>query len=158
MSREFQAALQPILDVLQQIDDSGLPAPQSPGRALERVARFGGVYPVPNLAVSICEKCFVDATARAMQEGKPEHIVRLAGKLAYCTAMPKLSGAGNIRDFIACVSYAMLLGIIPGSEGTRHLYGAQVAHSALTKRPKKRGKSSHTNTTAADPTNEKSIT
>ena len=152
MSNNLQAALQPLLDVLEKIDEAGLPAPQSPGRALERVARHGGIYPIPNLAVSICEKCFVDATARAMQEGKHEHIIRLSGKLAYCTAMPKLSGAGNIRDFIACVSYAMLLGIIPGSEGTRHLYGAQVAHTALTKRPKKRGKSSHTSTAAVEPT------
>jgi hypothetical protein len=158
MSRESQAALQPLLDVLQQIDDAELEKPESTGHAFARVARHGGIYPIPNLAVSICEKCYVDATARAMQEGKSEPIIRLSGKLAYCTAMPKLSGAGNIRDFIACVSYAMLLGIIPGSEGTRHLYGAQIAHAALTKRPKKRGKSSHTSTAATEPTKEKSTT
>ena len=71
------------------------------------------------------------------------------GRIAYCAAMPKLSGATNIRDFIACVTYAMALDILPGNEGTRLLYAAQVAHMALTKRPKKRNKSSHTSTTIA---------
>jgi hypothetical protein len=158
MSKDPEAALQPLLDVLQQIDEAGLPVPRSSGRAIAKVARYGGIYPVPNLAVSICEKSYVDATTHSMQEGKSESLIRLAGKLAYCTAMPKLSGAGNIRDFIACVTYAMLLGIIPGSEGTRLLYGAQVAHTALTKRPKKRDKSSHTSTASTETTEAKSTT
>ena len=32
MSNNLQAALQPLLDVLEKIDEAGLPAPQSPGR------------------------------------------------------------------------------------------------------------------------------
>jgi hypothetical protein len=47
---------------------------------------------------------------------------------------------------------AMALEIIPSAEGTRLLYAAQVAHMALTKRPKKRGQSSHTNTIETDTT------
>jgi hypothetical protein len=147
-------ALQPLLDILKQIDDAGLPKPESPGQVYARAAGYSGIYPLPNLAVSICEKSFTDATTQAMQEEKSDKIIRLAGKLAYCTVMPKLSGAANIRDFIACVTYA----IIPGPEGTRLLYGAQVAHTALTKRPNKRGKSSHTSTTAVEPTKLKSTT
>ena len=158
MSTSVLPAMQPLLDVLKQIGDAGLQKPASPGRVIEQVARQSGIYPIPNLAVEICEKRFVDATTQAMEEEKSESIIRLAGKLAYCTAMPKLSGAGNVRDFIACVTYGMLLGIIPGSEGTRLLYGAQIAHAALTKRPKKRGKSSHTSTTPVAPTEAKSTT
>jgi hypothetical protein len=157
MSNDTKAALQPLLDVLKQIDEAGLPAPESAGRVVARVARYGGVYPIPNLAVSICEKIYLEAITQAMEEGKPEPVIRLAGKLAYCRTMPKLSGADNIRDFIACVTYAMLLGIISGPEGPRLLYGAQVAHTALTKRPKKRGKSSHTSTSTAKTTNVKSM-
>jgi hypothetical protein len=138
MSSDTQAALQPLLDVLKQIDDSGLPNAELPGRVIAKIARFAGVYPVPHLAVSVCEKNFVDATTKATEEGKSETVIRLAGKLAYCTAM--------------------LLGIISGTEGPRLLYSAQVAHIALTKRPKKRGKSSHTSTANTKPTEAKSTT
>jgi hypothetical protein len=156
MPNDTQSALKPLLDILNQIDEAGLPKPESPRRVYARVAGYSGIYPVPNLAVSICEKNYVDATNQAMQEEKPEPLIRLAGKLAYCTAMPKLSGAANIRDFIACVTYAMLLDVISGSDGTRLLYAAQVAHTTLTKRPNKRRKSSHTSTSTIDTTKLKS--
>jgi hypothetical protein len=158
MSKDLQTALQPPLDLLKQIDDAGVPKPEPASRVIARVARYAGVFPIPNIPVSLCEKSFADATGLALQEGKSEAIVRQTGKLAYCFAMPKLSGAGNIRDFVACVTYGMLMGIIPGSEGTRLLYAAQVAHTTLTKRPKKRGKSSHTRTVSVEINNLKSIT
>lgn len=158
MSKDTQAAFQPLRDVLKQIDDAGLPKPESPRRVFQRTAAHAGTYPVPNLAVSVCEMNYFEAIAKAMEEGQSERLIRLAGKLAYCTVMPKLTGAANIRDFIACVTNAMLLDVIPGSECTRLLYAAQVAHTALTKRPKKRGKSSLTSTAVGDTTKLKSTT
>jgi hypothetical protein len=146
MASETKDAVQPLLDILKQIKESGYTNPVSAARAVAKVARFAGVYPVPHLAVSICENLYVERSNEVLEEGKSDDLVRLAGKLAYCTAMPKLSGAANIRDFIACVTYGMLIDVIPGSEGTRLLYCAQVAHTALTKRPQKRGKSSHVST------------
>jgi len=151
MPNDLLAALQPLLDALRQVDYDSLSKPEPASRVIAKVARHAGVYPAPNLPVSICEASFADAMGPALQEGKSEAVVRMIGKLAYCNAMPKLSGAGNIRDFIACVTHGMLLGIIPGSEATRLLYAAQVAHTALTKRPHKRGKSSHTSTVAVEP-------
>jgi hypothetical protein len=44
--------------------------------------------------------------------------------------MPPLSGPENIRDFIACVAHAMLIGAILGPDGARLLYAAQVAYQA----------------------------
>ena len=158
MPKEPFQALQPLLDILEKIDKNGTPRPKSAGRAYARIAEHTGIYPVPNLALEICEQCFIDASKQAMDEKNSETLIRLAGKLAYCSAMPMLSGADNIRDFIACVSYGMSLGIIPGPEATRLLYAAQVAHTAHRKRPKKPGKSPHTATPSIAPTQEKSKT
>lgn len=46
---------------------------------------------------------------------------------------PPLSGADNIRDFIACVAHGMLIAAIEGPAGARLLYAAQVAHCTLEK-------------------------
>ena len=51
--------------------------------------------------------------------------------MAFCKAMPQLSGQENIKDFIACVAYGILIKAIPGPEGARLLYAAQVANSAI---------------------------
>jgi hypothetical protein len=51
--------------------------------------------------------------------------------------MPPLSGADNIRDFVACVAHGLLLGVLSDSECTRLLYAAQVAGGmAQTRVPK----------------------
>jgi hypothetical protein len=71
-----------------------------------------------------------------------EKDIARAGQTAYCTVLPRLSDPNSIREFIACVVHGMAIGVIPSSEGTRLLYGAQVAHSALPspKRNKKHNK------------------
>ena len=144
-------------DLLKQFEEAGIPKAESPARAHKRLSRYAGIYPVPNLAVDVCDRMFANATEKALKEGKSEKLARQMGRIAYCGAMPKLSGATNIRDFIACVTYAMALDILPGKEGTQLLYAAQVAHTALTKRPKKRNKSSHTSTAASTPIPKESI-
>jgi hypothetical protein len=142
--------------LLRQFEEAGIPVPESPSRAHRRLSRYTSIYPAPNLAVDVCDRMFADTTEQALREGKSAQLAKHMGRIAYCGVMPKLSGATNIRDFIACVTYAMALDIIPGKEGTRLLYAAQVAHMALTKRPKKRNKSSHTSTAAATPTTKES--
>jgi hypothetical protein len=37
----------------------------------------------------------------------------------------------NIRDFVACVAYAMLFGAIEPANGSKFLYAAQVAYGAI---------------------------
>jgi hypothetical protein len=143
-------------DLLKQFEEAGIPKAEPPARAHKRLSRHAGIYPVPNLAVDVCDRIFARTTEQALKEGKSDQLAKHMGRIAYCSAMPKLSGATNIRDFIACVTYAMALDILPGNEGTRLLYAAQVAHMALTKRPKKRNQSSHTSTTNGTATPKKS--
>jgi hypothetical protein len=54
---------------------------------------------------------------------------------AYRCAMPPLSGYENIRDFIACVAHAMLIGAIDVSDGAKLLYAAQVALGTIRRQP-----------------------
>jgi hypothetical protein len=49
---------------------------------------------------------------------------------AYCRAMPPLVGSHNIRDFIACVSHGVLIGVIKAGDSAKLLYAAQVALAA----------------------------
>jgi hypothetical protein len=108
--------------------------PMSPNRLAEAVAEGMGIYPVPNMAVEHCAKAYLQAAANATAEGKSDDYARKAAQLAYGLAIPPLTGAESIGDFIACVTQGMLLGAIPGSDATRLLYAAQVAHSAFPKR------------------------
>ena len=156
MPDSLNKIIQPGRILLRQLAEAGIPTPQSPTKVVSRLYRHAGVYPLPNLVVDQCERKFAEATEQAIKEGKSDKAASHIGRIAYCAAMPKLSGAGNIRDFIACVTHAMALEIVPGHEGTRLLYAAQVAHMALTKRPHKRGKSSQISTSAATPTPEES--
>ena len=126
--------------LLRQFEEAGIPVPESPSRVHRRLSRYTGTYPAPNLAVDVCDRMFAHATEQALREGKSAQLAKHMGKIAYCGVMPKLSGATNIRDFIACVTYAMALDILPGNEGTRLLYAAQVAHAAHTNRRKKSSK------------------
>jgi len=158
MSDDLNKAIQPGRTILHQLDELGIPTPESPNKVALRLFRHAGIYPLPNLVVDQCDRRFAEAVEKALKDGKSDKIARHIGRIAYCAALPKLSGAGNIRDFIACVTYAMALEIVPSNEGTRLLYAAQVAHTALTKRPKKHNKSPLKSTAATTTNPEKSTT
>ena len=82
-----------------------------------------------NPAVARCYEAYIKATKAAIdREVGPMSVSREANK-AYCLAMPTLSGSENIRNFVACVTHAMVLDIITSTEGTKLLYAAQVAYS-----------------------------
>jgi hypothetical protein len=55
---------------------------------------------------------------------------------AYMAAMPDLADYENIRDFIACISHGMVIGVVHPIEAPRFLYAAQVAIGALRLAPK----------------------
>ena len=50
---------------------------------------------------------------------------------AFRCAMPTLDTPENIREFVACVAYAMLFGAIEPANGSKFLYAAQVAYGAI---------------------------
>jgi hypothetical protein len=158
MSEKLNEAKGNLDGLLNQFEEAGIPKPESLGHLHDRASRYAGTYPRTNLAVTICDRLFTDATKEATDEGKSAEDVMRAGKIAYCLALPKLSGAINIRDFIACVAYAMSLDIIPGPEAARLIYAAKVAHTALKKKPLKRGQSPVPNPPPSEPTQDKSIT
>jgi hypothetical protein len=93
-----------------------------------------------NPAVARCRQAYAQTLKAAMQEGMSQYSASSNAEKAYREAMPPLSGPTNVRDFVACVTYAMLINTISGAEGTRLLYAAQVAHNIRVARPSGRGK------------------
>jgi hypothetical protein len=119
----------------------GLPKSEPIGRFVARLAEEANVYPVPNLAVDICLQSYTSTMLEQLGKDDIEGAdIEQAARIAYAATLPKLSNADCIRDFIACVVHGMAIGAIPSSEGTRLLYGAQVAHSALPGGKKRRTK------------------
>ena len=152
MSDKLIESNQEIYDHLKFLKDAGIKPPEPIGLARERLARHLNMIPLPHLAVDICMHFYAKTFQEALDEGKSINFSEKQAKRVYSMLMPKLSGANNIREFIACVANAMSLDIFPGQEGTRLLFAAQVAHTALTKRPKKRNKTTHTSTAPSSPT------
>jgi hypothetical protein len=106
---------------------------------VRRLAELAGIYPLPNLAVDVCVDQWEKTTTEQRKKGVQLAEAVKAGKAAFCFHLPKLSSRDEVSEFIACVAYGMANGIIPGQEGTRLLYAAQVAHSTLPS-PKRRKK------------------
>jgi hypothetical protein len=113
-----------------------------------KFAKSAGVYPIPNVAVIACSSAWaaiikeesekLDNSTETDPRKRLEEVetCRRKGKIAYCESLPKLSSRDEVTDFIACVVHGMALDIIPGPEGTRLLYGAQVALGSLAPRKK----------------------
>jgi hypothetical protein len=89
--------------------------------------------PAPNPAIARCYQAYRQAAKTAREQGKYDFEIRSAAREAYRSAMPPLSGAENIRDFIACIAEGMLNESISGNDATRLLYAAQVAGGVLAK-------------------------
>jgi hypothetical protein len=83
-----------------------------------------------NPAVARCVNAWVRVHKAELAKGRSSSQANSAANRAYLDAMQPLSGEENIRDFIACVTQAMIADIILESSGTKYLYAAQVAHSA----------------------------
>lgn len=54
---------------------------------------------------------------------------------AFRKAMPALTSADNIRDFVACVASGLLIDAISSDNAARLLYAAQVAQRAFPRPP-----------------------
>jgi hypothetical protein len=94
------------------------------------------LHAVPeNPAVARCMKAWIRAFKEAMAKNRSEYESEKAAIQAYRNAMPRLSDYENIRDFIACVAHGILIGTIDGKNGTKLLYAAQVALSAVRRSP-----------------------
>jgi len=124
-------------------EKAGVEMPESPNKAVRRLAERIGIYPIPNMAVETCVRTYTVLLQEKIEAKVPKNQFAHLGRIAYCGSLPHLTNADSIRDFIACVVHGMAIDVIPSAEGTRLLYGAQVAHSAQPspKSRKKRNKS-----------------
>lgn len=84
-----------------------------------------------NPAVAACCDAFINNFRATRATGESDYEAGKVASAAYQAALPPLTGSENIRDFVACVSYGMLLTIIKAADGTRFLYAAQVAGSLM---------------------------
>jgi hypothetical protein len=94
--------------------------------------------PEPPSAVAHCIAARNKARTDALARSQPRFTADEAGANAFRSAMPPLLGAENIREFIACVTQGMLIGVIENKDATKLLYAAQVAFSAHTRTEPKR--------------------
>jgi hypothetical protein len=117
------------------------PAPDQPSSRAPSPAQAETPQPPPptaspdtelpgNDALARCRRAYDRAAKVAAQQKLDRYDTLMAVKRAYFDAMPPLHGAENIRDFIACTAYAMLIDIIPAKDGSKYLYAAQTAYQA----------------------------
>ncbi len=78
-----------------------------------------------NRAVARCCAAFDTARKVAIARGANRSLARKEAREAYRAAMPPLDGAQNIRDFVACIAYGMLILAISRSDADRLLEAAQ---------------------------------
>jgi len=88
-----------------------------------------------NPAIARCQDAW-NTTYKAMRDKNEWDATSVRGaNKAFCCAMPALDTPENIRDFVACVAHAMLMGTIEPKDGSKFLYAAQVAYGAVKHQP-----------------------
>ena len=91
-----------------------------------------------NPAIVTCAAAYNEVYLRFMQSRRDKFEALKAGRAAWLTTLPPLTGPDSIRDFIACVAYGMATDVIQPEKGARLLYAAQTAltlESQLNRRP-----------------------
>jgi hypothetical protein len=91
-----------------------------------------------NSTVAHCVSVWTSTREESLADGKSKFDAGRDAALAYCAAMPPLSGHQNISDFIACVGYSMAIGIIQEERATNLLNAARIAHSTSPKEKRSR--------------------
>lgn len=88
-----------------------------------------------NNAVARCMGAWAGAYKAERAKHKSNFEASEVAEKAYRDTMPTLSGYENIRDFIACIANAMLIGAIADNKGTKLLYAAQIALTTVRRQP-----------------------
>ena len=87
-------------------------------------------------AIAICMRSWNYAhNKRAEDEDSTAWECEKAGNKAFLNAVPPLSGHRNICDFIACINYASMAGIVIHKDAAHYLANARIALAALSLRP-----------------------
>jgi hypothetical protein len=98
-------------------------------------------------AIDICMSAWNSAhDEQAENKKSTDWECQKAGNKAYLKAVPALSGYKNICDFVACINYASMTGIIIHTDAAHYLANARIALSTIYHNPnhireRNRGKS-----------------
>ncbi len=84
-----------------------------------------------NPAVLRCARAWCQAFDKATDEGEDEDDAEKDANSAYLRSMPPLAGFENVRDFIACISYAQVTDVILNYQAESLLATAKVALAAV---------------------------
>ena len=88
-------------------------------------------------AVEVCMSAWNRAhDEQAEHKGSSNWDCEKAGNKAYLRAVPSLSGYKNICDFIDCINYASMTGVIIHTDAAHYLANARLALSAIYHQPK----------------------
>jgi len=92
--------------------------------------------PETSAAVQRCLEAFNRVYRPLLAKGNYECIASRDAGPAYRAAMPQLTSASSVRDFIACTAQGLLVGAIDEKHAARLLYAAQVASGAFNRQAK----------------------
>jgi hypothetical protein len=88
-------------------------------------------------AIATCMRSWNYAHKKRAEDERPTAWeCEKAGNKAYLNAAPPLSGLENICDFIACINYASMRGVVTHTDATHYMANARIALAALSLRPK----------------------
>ncbi len=100
---------------------------------------LGAVEPLAQTASDLCTRAYNDTLTAALGDTEPTtfalYEARKAASQAWHKALPRLTTRRAIHAYIACVAVGQELEIITGKHARELLYSAQLALTALTKRP-----------------------
>jgi hypothetical protein len=91
--------------------------------------------PSENAAVARCIRAWHRAQRKESAAGGSDYKSSCAGNIAYLRAIPSLAGYENIRDFIACVTFAAITEVIRHKDADHLLAAAKIALAALRQEP-----------------------
>ncbi len=89
--------------------------------------------PSTNFAVQRC--CAAYGRALFSGGGPKVSAARDAAQEAYKRTLPHLTSRASIRDFIACITHGMVLGVFWNDEGPRLVTAAKAALGAVPREP-----------------------
>ena len=84
-----------------------------------------------NPAVACCIKAWKLSYCDAVLKGRSTAFAKERARVSFRLAMPPLAGEDYLHDFVACVTFGMLFGVISTAEGAKFLYAVQVTNSIV---------------------------
>jgi hypothetical protein len=98
-----------------------------------------------NPAIARCDQIRERVFRRVYKQQQSRAVANLDASDAFREAMPPLDSHENIRNFIACVGFAMATGVFLEETGLHLLHAAQVALRAAAQGPKKQNSAASLN-------------